>query len=191
MNGRVRRAGILTFVFAYGALWIAFVMAGDRSAEADWPLRWLPPAVAVILLVGTLFLAGLMAMPDAEMRRQTGSSPVSPIARQAVAAVLMVGAVLGLVSALEALLWGGPDWLRWTIVGLAIVTVIAGSGRAIGCAALGGLLWGAVAMAISANREPTDKIDLILTALLVGVTIGAVGGTILRGSRQPKRPGGP
>jgi hypothetical protein len=107
-----------------------------------------------------------------------------------IAAFLLVVAVLALVQALIATLWGGPAWQRWAIVGLVTVTVIAGSGRAIGWALLGGLVWGAVGLFAGLGREPAGTVDFMLTGLFVGTTVGAVGGTILTAGRRRRGGGG-
>jgi len=75
-------------------------------------------------------------------------------------------------------LWGGPVVLRWTIVSLAIVALVIGSGRAMGWAVVGGLICSAVGIWSGGRRSPVGRIDLILTTLMVGTTIGAVLGTL-------------
>lgn len=36
-----RAAAVLTLVFTFGALWIAFVLTGDEPPDSAWrPLRW-------------------------------------------------------------------------------------------------------------------------------------------------------
>jgi hypothetical protein len=62
--------------------------------------------------------------------------------------------------------------------------VIAASGRAMGYALLGGLVWGALGFAVGFGREPTEAVDLLLTGVFVGTTVGAVGGTIWKGVRR-------
>ncbi len=75
------------------------------------------------------------------------------------------------------MLWGGPAWLRWTIVGLATGGVLIVSGRALVYAALGGLIWAGL------DQDPVARTDLALIALMVGTTLGAVGGTLWTAGR--------
>ena len=183
MDKRIRTAVLLTLAFSFIALWIAFVWADDRLREIDWPLSWLPPVPATILLIGGLFLAGLVVASMPGTLFQAGGSQTL---MGLVAALVVVGAVLGLVPSLAAVLWGGLAWRRWIIVALALATVIVGSGRAMGCAVLAGLVWGAFGALIGLGRAPTEIVDLVLTGALVGVTLGAVGGTILKARRGPR-----
>ncbi len=185
---RARTAAILALSFTFIALWIAFVTTGDEPPSYDWrPLRWLLSVVATLSLMGMLFLAGL-AMASAQEAGGWGSRQ-QPSVSLGIAALLAVGALLGLVIALRAVLWGGPAGLRWAIVGLAVATVLLGSGRALGCAALGGLAWGALGAWAGANRDLVGRIDLIFTALLVGATLGALVGTLWRVGFRTDRSG--
>ncbi len=178
MNRSLRTAAILTLSFTFIALWIAFVTTGDEPPSHDWrPLRWLLSVVATLSLMGMLFLAGL-AMASAQEAGGWAGSRQQPSVSLAIAALLAVGALLGLVSCLRAVLWGGPAWLRWAIVGLAVATVLLGSGGARGCAALGGRVGGGLGAWAGADRDLVGRIDLILTALLVGATLGALVGTL-------------
>jgi len=87
--------------------------------------------------MGTLFLIGLVMASAQEARGWAGSRQEPAGGWIAIAALVTVGALLGLVPSLRAVLWGGPAGLRWAIVGLATTTVLIGSGRARGCAVLG------------------------------------------------------
>ena len=183
MGKRVKRARLLTLVFTFGALWIAFVMRPTADQPLAWSLPWLPPLAATVLLMGVLFLAGLMVRSDRELGALAASRKPAMTGQMLVAALLIVGALLALVHSLTAALWGGPAWQRWAIVGLVTVTTIAGSGRAIGWALVGGLLGGALGFYTAFGREPTEAVDLFLTGIFVWLTIGAVAGTIWRGVR--------
>jgi hypothetical protein len=186
MNKRTRTATVLAFAFTFIALWIAFVTMGDEPLDAEWPLPWLPPFLATILLIGALFLAGLMVRSDQELRTQVSSAKATTAVQMFVAALVVVGAVLGLVTSLRFVLWGGPTWQRWAIIGLAIATLLAGSGRAMGRAVIAGLVWAAFGTYIGRKRAPTELVDLFLTGLFVGTTVGAVAGTILLASLRRK-----
>ena len=183
-NNRLRTASLLTLAFTFIALWIAFVNAPAEDQGVDWPLPWLPPLAATVALMGVLFLAGLMVRSDRELGAMAASRQPTMKVQLLVAALLAVVAVLALVQAMIATLWGGPAWQRWAIVVLVTVTVIAGSGRAVGWALLGGLVWGALGLFIGLGRELTGTVDLLLTGVFVGTTIGAVGGTILTAGRR-------
>lgn len=189
MGKRVQRASLLTLAFTFIALWIAFVNAPTEDQPVKWSLPWLPPLVATLLLMGALFLAGLMVRSDQELGAMATSRQPTMKVQLLVTALLVVVAVLALVQAMTATLWGGPAWQRWAIVGLVTVTVIVGSGRAVGWALLSGLVWGALGLFVGLGREPTGTVDMLLTGIFVGTTVGAVGGTILTAGRR-RRDGG-
>jgi hypothetical protein len=104
----------------------------------------------------------------------------------AFAALVTVGALLGLVASLKVLVFGGPAWLTWVILGLAAGGVVIGSGRAMGCAALGGLIWSGVTLWSGMGQDAIRRVDLVLTSLLVGVMAGAEGGTLWEVRRARK-----
>jgi len=54
MGRRLKTASLLTLAFTFIALWIAFVMAPTENQQVGWPLPWLPPLVATVLLMGVL-----------------------------------------------------------------------------------------------------------------------------------------
>jgi hypothetical protein len=56
---------------------------------------------------------------------------------------------------------------------------------ALGCALLAGLLWSVLGALIGLRKQPAEMVDLVLTGALVGVTVGAVGGTVLKAWRLP------
>lgn len=179
-----RIAAILTLSFTFIALWVAFVTTGDEPLEPGTLLSWLSSVVITLFLIGVLFLTGLAAASALE-DRGWGSLRQSPAeVSTAIAAGVAVGATLGLVFSLRTMLWGGPALLRWTIVGLVTATVLAGSGQATGCAALGGLMLAALGAWAGIDRELTGRIDLIFTGWLVGTTVGAVGGTLWKVARR-------
>jgi hypothetical protein len=184
MGNLLQTASLLTLAFTFIALWIAFVNAPAEDQVVDWPLPWLSPLAATVLLMGMLFLAGLMVRSDRELGAMAATRQPTMKVQLLVAALLLVVAVLALVQALIATLWGGPAWQRWAIVGLVTMTVIAGSGRAVGWALIGGLVWGALGLFVGLGREPTGTVDMLLTGIFVGTTVGAVGGTILTASRR-------
>jgi hypothetical protein len=180
-SGEERRAAaILTLLFTFIALWIAFVTTGDELPSSDWrPLRWLLSLAATFLLVGMLFPAGLVMASAQEFKGGLGFRK-QPSAALSIAALITIGALLGLVTTLRTVLWSGPAALRWAIVGLIVAGVLLGSGRALGCAMLGALVWGVLGVWSGAGRSLVDRVDLLFTGLLVGATLGAVGGTLWR-----------
>jgi hypothetical protein len=180
----MRNASLLTLVFTFIALWIAFVTTGGEPPGPDPPRHGIPALLMTLFLVGALFLAGLMAISDQKTRRSPGHRREPVGTWTVLAALIAVGALLGLVYSLRALLWGGPAWLRWAIAALVTVTILAVSGRALGCAALLGLIWGLLGVWAGIGRKPTARVDLILTGLMVGATVGAVAGTLWRAGRR-------
>jgi hypothetical protein len=175
----LRTAGLLALVTTFGALWIAFVMNHHADPPPAWSLSWLPPPLAVVLLVGVLHLAGLMLDPGRVWGTIGARRRPAVDARMFAAALVAVAAMLGLVHALNATLWLGPAWRRWAIVGLASAGVVAASGRAWVWALLGALALGALGLAAGLGGEPPGVVDLIPTGVLVGATLGAVAGTLL------------
>lgn len=188
MNRPFRTASLLTLIFTFVALWFAFVTSGDEPSASDWPLSWISPVLMTLFLMGALFLAELMLASTRGTGWQAGSAGTVTM----LAALIAVGALLGLMFSLRAVLWGGPAWRRWAIVGLVTAAVLAGSGRALGCAVLAGLVWGALGMWAGAGQEPTGRVDLLLTGWMVGTTLGAVGGDAVDRNHQqaPLRVGG-
>jgi len=178
MNRFRRPAAMLTLAFTYIALWIAFVITAGQPLGSDRPLRWPLSLATIPLLMGMLFLALRVAASVQGSGGWSGDRYISAGAAMAIAALVTIGTMLGLVASLRVVLWGGPDWLRWTIVGLATVAVLIGSGRAMVYAALGGLIWGALVAWIGIDRGTVARTDLVLTALMVGTTLGALGGTL-------------
>jgi hypothetical protein len=185
----IRTAGILTFVFSFIALWIAFVLAGGDQPDVDWPVSWLHPGAASLILMVLLFWAGYTAASDQKTRKYMNSSQKSVRVPTVIAALVVVGALLALVYSMRALLWGGPAWLRWTIVGMFTTAVLLGSGRALGCAGLGALCWVALGFYVGIGRESIGRMDLIFVGLMVGTTVGAVAGTLWNAFRRGGRGG--
>jgi hypothetical protein len=68
--------------------------------------------------------------------------------------------------------------------------VLIGSGRARGCALLGGLIWSVVGAWIGIARDPVGRIDLTLTRLDGGHNGGCGGGDAMDGP-PVERPEGP
>jgi hypothetical protein len=147
-------------------------------------MRWLLSVATTLFLMGTLFLTGLVTASAQEDRGRSGSRQKPARASIAIAALVTVGALLGLVPSLRVLLWDGPAWLRWAIVGLATTAVLISSGRAIGFAVLGGLIWSAVGAWSGSGRDLVGRTDVILTGLMVGTAVGAVGGTLWMAGRR-------
>jgi hypothetical protein len=123
MNRPLRTAAILTLSFTFIALWIAFVTTGDEPLRPGGPRRWLLSVATTLLLIGTLFLTGLVTASAQEAGGWAGPRQKPAGASMAIAALVAVAALLGLVPSLRTVLWGGPAWLRWAIVGLATTTV--------------------------------------------------------------------
>ncbi len=114
MNPPFRTASLLTLIVAFSALWFAFVMSGDESAS-DWPRDKISPVLMTLFLMGPLFIAGLMLASTRGTGWQAGSATTITM----LAALITVGALLGLMFSLKAVLWGGPasdasQRARWT-----------------------------------------------------------------------------
>jgi hypothetical protein len=180
----MRSASLLTLAFTFIALWIAFVTTGGEPPGPEQPLQWTSALLMTLFLMGALFLAGLLATSDQKSRRSLSYRRESVGTWTMIAALIAVGALLGLVYALRVVLWGGPAWLRWAIAALVTVTILAVSGRALGCAALLGLIWGLLGVWAGAGQEPVARVDLILTGSMVGATVGAVAGTLWKAGRR-------
>jgi hypothetical protein len=178
VNRPLRAASLLTLAFTFIALWIAFVTTGGEPPGSDRPLHGISALLTTLFLIGVLFLAGLMATSD----QNTGEKSVGTWTM--IAAIIAVGALLGLVYSLRVVLWGGSAWLRWAVAALVTVTILAVSGRALGCAALLGLIWGLLGAWAGAGQELTARVDLILTGSMVGATVGAVAGTLWKAGRR-------
>lgn len=152
MNRPFRTAAILTLSVTYVALWVAFVTTGDQPPRSAEPSRWLLSAAASVFLVGIVYVMGLFMASIAEADAM-GHPQGVPSLSTVVFALVSVAALLGLVASLRAVVWGGPAWLRWAIVALATVGVVIGSGRAMGWAAVGGLIWSGLGLWSGAGRE--------------------------------------
>jgi hypothetical protein len=185
MERPFRTAGLLTVSITYLSLWVAFVTTGDQPPRSVEPSRWLLSAAASVFLVGILYVTGLFMASVAETTGR-GYPQGVPSFSTVVFALVSVGVLLGLVASLGAVLWGGPAWLWWAVVALATVVVALGSGRALGWAALGGLIWSGLGLWSGAGYHPIERVDLILTGLMVGTTVGAVGGTLWRSWREQR-----
>jgi hypothetical protein len=183
MNRPFRTAAILTLSVIYIALWVAFVTTGGEPPESAEPSHWLLSAAASVFLVGIVYAMGLF-MASIEEADARGHPPGAPDLSTVVFALVSVAALLGLVASLRSVLWGGPTWLRWAVVALATAVVAMGSGRAMGWAALGGLVWSGLGLWSGAGRSPIQRVDLVLTGLMVGTTLGAVGGTVWHSWRE-------
>lgn len=188
MKRPIRTAAIVTVSFIYGVLWVAFVTIGDEPPRSEGALHWLLSLSITLVLIGMLFLAGLIVAAAQKTGGWTGSRQKAFEVPTVIAALVTVGALLGLLPCLRAVLWGGPAWLRWVIVGAAIATLMIGSGRAVGWATLGGLIWIMLGVWRGGNRELADRIDMVLTDLMVGTTVGAVWGTLWSWRRGRKKP---
>jgi hypothetical protein len=186
MNRPFRTAAILTLSVTYIALWVAFVTTGDEPPESVEPSHWLLSAAASVFLVGIVYAMGLFMASIAEADA-IGHPWGVPSLSTVVFALVSVAALLGLVASLRSVLWGGPTWLRWAIVGLATGVMAMGSGRAIGWAAVGGLIWSGLGLWSGVGRDPIQRVDLMLTGLMVGTTVGAVGGTLWHSWRERRR----
>jgi hypothetical protein len=174
MKHPLRTAAILALVFTYGALWIAFVTTGEGRLKSEGGSQWVISLVITLVLIGMLFLAGWIIASS-----ERGGAGQKPLELSTVIAVLLtVGALLGLVPYLRAVLWGGPAWLRWVIVGTAIAALVIGSGRAVVWTVLAGLIGIGLGMWRGHDRGLSERLDTILTDLMVGATVGAVLGTL-------------
>jgi Trk-type K+ transport system membrane component len=105
----------------------------------------------------------------------------------AIVALVSVGAVLGLVAAFRVLLWGGPAGLRWTVLGVANVALLIGSGRARVYTVLGGMILSGYAAWAGLDQDWTVRLDLVLTSLMMGMTIGAIAGAVWQAGQQRGR----
>ena len=177
MNRPCRTAAIITLWAAYGALWVVVAMIGRPSTTSPGALRWVLSAAATLLLTGTLFVVGLLRASRVGASAAESKGQVLTCAT-VVAAVVTVGALLGLVAFLRVLVFGGPDWVTCLILGLAAGEVVIGSGPAMGWAALGGRIWGGLGLWSGIGQDPIWRVDLILTSLLVGAMAGAAGWTL-------------
>ncbi|MBN1996994.1 hypothetical protein JW935_05535 [candidate division KSB1 bacterium] len=180
MKDKTRTATVLTVVCGYVALWIAFVVAGENPPTSTGSPHRFFAVTAVPVLIGILFLAGLILASTRGGDEWPDSRPKPAVTWMPVAVLLIIGTMFGLVAAFKIVLWFGPVWVRWAIVGMAVTIVLIGSGRALGCAALGGVIWGALGVWVGSGREMTGRIDLILTGIMVGTMLGSVIGTLLK-----------
>lgn len=174
MKRPLRTAAILTLVFTYEALWIAFVTTGEERLRSEGGSQWVISLAITLVLIGMLFLAGWIIASSE--RGGAGQKPI--VLSTVIAALLTVGALLGLVPYMRAVLWGGPAWLRWGIVGTAIAALVIGSGRAVVWTVLVGLIWVGLGMWRGYDRGLSERLDTILVDLMVGATVGAVLGTL-------------
>ena len=155
-------------MFTYAALWIAFMTTGDQRLRSKGVLQWLISLAITLVLIGMLFLAGwLMASSE---REGTGQNPLG--LSILIVALLIVGALLGLVPYMQRVLWGGPAWFRWLIVGTAIIVLVIGSGRAFAWTVLAGMIWVGLGMWRGYDRGLSARMDIILTDLMLGTTVG-------------------
>jgi hypothetical protein len=181
---------VLTFSLVFIALWVAFMTAGGEPQGYEGAMS-LPVALGVTLaLVFVLYLVGLRVATSGDVRSWNGLRHRRglPIA---LTALVAVGAMLGLVASLRALLWGGPLWLRWSIVAFTVVVMVIGSGRAWRWAVVGGMVWAALGVWSGIDRDPTgtwhiraQSIDLLLTGALTGTTLGALVGILVTSRRR-------
>jgi hypothetical protein len=170
----------LTYVFVYGALWIAFVMTGGERQVVDVDLSWPLGAAATVILVGVLRVIGRYISSTRRSLGWNGYRRRPGPAAIAIVALVLAATELGLVVALRSMLWRGPTWLRWSVVGLAIFTMVVSSGRAWRWAVVLGLLWSALGVWAGADRDRIGRVDLVLSGAMVGTTLGAVIGTLVK-----------
>jgi hypothetical protein len=174
MKRPLRTAAILTLVFTYGALWLAFVTTGEERLRSEGGSQWIISLAITLVLIGMLFLAGWIIASS-----ERGGAGQKPLGLSTViAALLTVGALLGLVPYLRVVLWSGPVWFRWVIVGTAIAALVIGSGRAVVWTVLAGLIWVGLGMWRGYDRGLSERMDMILTDVMLGATVGAVLGTL-------------
>jgi hypothetical protein len=103
-----------------------------------------------------------------------------------VAAVLVVGAVLGLLPCLLLMMQEGLGWQILAIIGIIVVTLITDSGWVLLGGILGGLLSWALGVLIGLGREPTEVSNLALAGVFVGAVVGGVAGNIRKASRRSR-----
>lgn len=187
MNHSSRAAKVLTLALGYGALWVAFVTTGGEPIAVEGgALLWMASILSSVVLMGALFLtARFLACGRRNSGRMERAGNL-PALSTVVAALVTVGALLGLVPSLRVALWGGPSWLRWGVVAIATGGVMIGSGRAMTWAVLGGIVWALVGVWSGAHRDVAARVDLILTMLMVGTSLGAVLGTLWGWHGDPK-----
>lgn len=185
MKRSLRTAAILAVVFTYGALWIAFVTTGEDRLRTEGGLQWIISLAITLVLIGMLFLAGWIIASSEWGGAGQKPSELSTV----IVAVIIVGALLGLVPSMRAVLWDGPAWFRWVIVGTAIAALVIGSGRAVVWTIVASLIWVGLGIYRGYDRGLTARMDMILTDLMLGATAGAVLGTLWgrwRGRKKPK-----
>lgn len=172
-----RPAASFAFMTTYLAFWFAFVTTGDTMARSIGFPRWALSLAASLLLMALLFLAGSVIASSPPSWGRAGQQPVR--ASTVIVALVVVGALLGLMATLRIVLWGGPPLVRWILVGLAVGALVIGSGRAWPWAVLGGLLCSLLGIWGGAGQPLVHRIDHVLTTLMVGATVGAVAGHII------------
>jgi hypothetical protein len=177
MRRCIRTGAIYAGTFAYGALWIALVLTREMPLSPERAARWPLSAALLPVWIGVLWAAGW-----ALAGQRVTSSPTWAV----IAAMVTVATMLYLVSAWRAVLWGGPPGLRWAVAGLAVVATILASGRAKGWAMVGGAIWSGLGVFWWGELAWGDRIDALLTTLLVGTALGALGGTLLSRPRSPR-----
>lgn len=107
MNRPFRTAAIMTLWATYGALWVVVVMMGRPPTTSQGTLRWPLSLAATLFLMGTLFVVGLLMASPARARGVRSQRQV-PRRATVVAALVTVGALLGLVASLRTVVFGGP-----------------------------------------------------------------------------------
>jgi len=182
MKQSLRTAAILALVFTYGALWIAFVTTGEARLRSEGGSQWIISLVITLVLIGMLFLAGWIIAS----REWGGVGRTQPELSTVIIAVIIVGALLGLVPSMRTVLWGGPALFRWVVVGTAIAALVIGSGRAVIWTIAGSLIWIGLGMYRGYDQVLNERMDMILTDLMLGATLGAVLGTLCCWGRGQK-----
>jgi hypothetical protein len=182
MRPSLRTAAILALVFTYGVLWIAFVATGDARLRSEGGLQWIIALLITLLLIGMLFLAGWIITS----REWKGVGRTQPQFSTVIVAVLIVGALIGLVPSMRVVLWGGPAWFRWIVVGTAIAALVIGSGRAVIWTIAGSIIWIGLGMYRGYDQVLIERMDMILTDLMLGATVGAVVGILWGWGRGQK-----
>jgi hypothetical protein len=143
-----------------------------------------------LILISILYLCGLVVVMVGNVQR--GADPKAPakVSLQFIAAMLSAVALIGLMFSFSAVLWGEVPqeqaysdsiaWRRWLVVGGIVVGILFTSGRAVGCALLGGIIWAGVGVYSGLGQESrVAAIDEMVIAAFVGTIVGAVGGTLL------------
>jgi hypothetical protein len=186
-----RKATVFTLAVTAMALWFSIVESSLEPLDIGrWPLSWISPAATSVILVSILYLCVLAAIWTQNIRHRTTIYGAEIVVVQFIAVLLAIGALLGLIFALNGVLWGKnpPEtaylphvvWGRWIIVGGVILGLLAASGRAAGCALLGGLIWLGMGICSGVDKTPLKRVDEILVALFVGTLVGAIVGTLAR-----------